>query len=76
MESEGYIVLDDKFSRIKVKSPQYVALSHLRTGFSTRKMLEIIATNEGEEFLNYYPEWQDLYRQIEAKYNALINQIE
>ena len=76
MESEGYIVCDEKFNRIKVKSPQYVAISHLRTGFSTRRMLEIVATNEGEEFLNYYPEWRDLYRQIEAKYNALVNQIE
>lgn len=76
MESEGYIVSDEKFKRIKVKSPQYVAIAHLRTGFSTRRMLEIVATNEGEEFLNYYPEWQGLYQQITAKYSALINQIE
>lgn len=76
MKSEGYIVCDAQFNRVKVKSPQYVAISHLRTGFSTRRMLEIVVTNEGEEFLNYYPEWRELYRQIEAKYNTLVKSIE
>ena len=76
MTSEGYIICDRDFKRIKVKSPQYVAISHLRTGFSTRRMLEIVATNEGEEFLNYYPEWRELYRQIESKYDALVEEIE
>ena len=76
MDSEGYIVCDTDFKRIKVKSPQYVAISHLKTGFSTRRMLEIVATNEGEEFLNYYPEWRDMYQKIEAKYNALAKDIE
>lgn len=76
MESEGYIVCDRKFKRIKIKSPNYVAIAHLKTGFSSRRILEIVATNEGEEFLNYYPEWQELYSQIEAKYNELIEAIE
>ena len=76
MQSEGYIVCDAEFNRIKVKSPEYVAISHLKTGFSTRRMLEIVATNEGEEFLNYYPEWTKLYQQIKAKYNSLIAEIE
>jgi len=76
MQSEGYIVCDTEFNRIKVKSPQYVAISHLKTGFSTRRMLEIVATNEGEEFLNYYPEWTKIYQQIKAKYNNLIAEIE
>lgn len=39
-------------------------------------MLEIIATNEGEEFFNYYPEWTNLYQQIRVKYDALIQDIE
>lgn len=76
MESEGYIVCDAQFNRIKIKSPNYVAISHVRGGFSSRKILEIVVTNEGEEFLNYYPEWQKLYQQIEAKYNELVQRIE
>ena len=33
-------------------------------------------TNEGEEFLNYYPEWQDLHEQIKIKYETLVQEIE
>jgi ABC-type Zn uptake system ZnuABC Zn-binding protein ZnuA len=39
-------------------------------------MLEIVATNEGEEFLNYYPEWRDLYHKIRGRYDALVEEIE
>ncbi len=76
MESEGYIVCDEDFNRIKIKSSEYVAVSHMRDGFSTRKLLDIVLTNEGEEFLNYYPEWQGLYDQIQSKYETLVKEIE
>ena len=76
MKSEGYIVSDAKFNRIKIKSSEYVAIAHLREGFSTRKLLNIVLTNEGEEFLNYYPEWQGLYEQIKIKYESLVQEIE
>jgi RNA ligase len=76
MDSEGYIVCDRHFNRIKVKSPQYVAMSHMRSQFSSRKFLEIIRNNEGEEFLSYYPEWTELYRRIQQRYEALAQDIE
>jgi len=84
MDSEGYIVCDGRsprsahrnFNRIKIKSPQYVAISHLKTGFSTRRIIEIVVTNEGEEFLAYYPEWKELYQQVRDKYDALVRDIE
>jgi len=76
LDAEGYIVCDRNFHRVKVKCPQYVAISHLREGFSTRRMLEIIMTNEGEEFLAYYPEWWDLFNRLKSKYEELIAEIE
>ena len=76
MESEGYIVCDRDFQRIKIKSPQYVAISHLRDGFSPRRLLTIVVTNEGSEFLTYYPEWQEAYDSVQAKFEQLIAQIE
>lgn len=75
MESEGYIVCDDQFNRLKIKSLEYVAISHMREGFSTRKLLNIVLTNEGEEFLNYYPEWKGLYNQIKIQYENLVQEI-
>ena len=76
MESEGYIVCDDQFNRIKIKSSEYVAISHMRDGFTTRKLIDVVLTNEGEEFLTYYPEWQVLYDQIKLKYETLVQEIE
>jgi len=76
MNSEGYIICDANFNRVKVKSPQYVAISHLREGFSTRRMIEIILTNEGEEFLAYFPEWTELYQKVKDKYQSLVAEIE
>ncbi|HLO48593.1 MAG TPA: T4 RnlA family RNA ligase [Kamptonema sp.] len=76
MDSEGYIICDRNFNRVKVKSPQYVAISHLREGFSTRRMIEIILTNEGEEFLSYFPEWTELYQKVKERYLSLIQEVE
>jgi hypothetical protein len=76
LQSEGYIICDRYFNRIKVKSSEYVAISHLKDGFSTRRIIEIVITNEGEEFLSYYPEWTDLYNRIHASYEKLVAEIE
>ncbi len=76
MESEGYVVRDAQFNRVKVKSPQYVALSHMKDGFSDRRMLELVRSNESSEFLNYFPEYRGLYEGISSKYTALSNSLE
>lgn len=72
IKQEGYIVTDAYFSRVKVKSPQYVALHHMRDSLSPRRMLEIVRANEGSEFLTYFPEFEDLYNEIKVSYNRLI----
>jgi len=76
MESEGYVVCDTKYNRVKMKSPQYVAVAHMKDGFTTRRMLEIVRTNENSEFLSYYPEYTGLYYDIRAKYERLLGQME
>lgn len=76
MESEGYIVCDSNFSRVKLKSPAYVAMTHLKEGFSTRRLIEVIQTNESSEFLAYFPEWGGLYETIQAKFEQLAETIQ
>ena len=39
-------------------------------------MLLIIVNNEGDEFLNYYPEWTKYYQEIKQKYDDLVSKIE
>jgi RNA ligase len=84
IESEGYVVCDSlsetlrerNFNRVKIKSPQYVAIGHLMGGFSSLNLVKIIIANEGEEFLVYFPELTDLYRSMKEAYRSLIIEIE
>lgn len=77
MKQEGLVIVDSKFNRIKVKSPQYVCLGLLGHGPDYKKLdpkyiLEIIRTNEGSEFLSYMPQYKDMYDSIKSKYETLI----
>ena len=76
MEGEGYVVCDANYNRVKVKSPQYVAVAHMKDGFTTRRLLEIVRTNENSEFLSYYPEYTELYYEIKIKYEKMVGRIE
>ena len=76
MEGEGYVVADANYNRVKVKSPQYVAIAHIKDTFSTRRILEIVRTNENSEFLSYYPEFTNLYYEIRLKYERLLGEME
>ena len=70
-EMEGYVVCDANFNRIKVKSPQYVALAHLKEGMSHRRILEIIRNNENNEFISYFPEYEVQFNEMQVKYDKL-----
>lgn len=89
MEQEGFVIVDKKFNRIKMKSPQYAAIAHLgltkeeilERGLRLDKydenlqmkwMLKIIVINECDEFLAYYPQYTQMYRDIRAKYDTFI----
>ena len=76
LEQEGFIVCDHLFNRIKLKSSEYVKLSHLKDGSSYRKLLSIIVNNESAEFLAYFPELQALFNELESKYTDLVKKIE
>jgi hypothetical protein len=76
IETEGYIVCDRNFNRVKIKSPQYVAINHLMGGFSSLHLVKIIIANEGEEFLVYFPQWAYLYGKMKEAYRSLIAEME
>lgn len=76
MQAEGFVVCDTNYNRVKVKSPQYVAIAHVRDGLSTRRLLEVIRSNESSEFLLYYPELASMYYDIKVKYERFLGQVE
>jgi len=60
----------------KVKHPGYVALHHLKSSFSTKKLVEIIRSGETAEVLVSFPEWQKPFDQVQAAYDGLVTQLE
>jgi hypothetical protein len=76
INNEGFVIVDKDFNRIKMKSPQYVMLHHLKEGMSKDKLLTIIKTNEYEEFLVYFPEYKEIYNKLKEKYYILIDSLE
>jgi hypothetical protein len=76
MRCEGYVVRDGRFNRVKVKSPRYVALAHLKEAMNARRLLEIIRLNESSEFLTYFPEWTEAHRKVQALLNGVCAEIE
>jgi hypothetical protein len=76
MRGEGYVVRDASFARVKVKSPQYVALAHLKDAMTGRRLLEIVRANESDEFLSYFPEFRPAYAAVLREYEALCDGLE
>jgi len=72
MDMEGYVVCDHRFNRIKVKSPQYVALHHMVESSSPKSIIKIIQTNEHAEFLSYFPEYKEMYDGLKVEYDSLV----
>jgi hypothetical protein len=73
---EGYIVCDAMFQRVKVKSPQYVALHQLKDSLSPKRVLEVVLLNEGDEVLAYFPELTKPFEEIKARVEKLSASIE
>jgi hypothetical protein len=54
---EGFIVVDAQFNRIKIKSPRYVILHHMKGEATLRRSIELWQTGETEELLLHFPEF-------------------
>lgn len=75
-QQEGFVVVDCNWTRLKIKSPQYVALSFLDArgdaGLNEQKMLKIVRENESDEFLSYYKQWRALCAYVRERYDTTV----
>ena len=77
VEREGYVVVDHRFNRLKIKSKDYVRLHHLVSGMSYRRLMEIVQVGDGEEFLGHFPEYKTEYKEVESKFlNAIFESVD
>jgi hypothetical protein len=72
IQTEGYVVVDGNFNRVKIKSPSYVALHHIRDAWGPRRVIELIKAGETEEVLTYFPEYIEQFRKLQSAFNNLI----
>lgn len=76
-DEEGFVVVDKYWKRVKIKSPAYVSAHYLKNnGVNSRsRILSIIEKNEQSEFLGLFPEYTDLFNEIETKYKNIKQQM-
>jgi hypothetical protein len=69
-DEEGYVVVDKDFNRVKIKSPQYLAVHRLSGNgvMSAKRSLDIVKLNEIEEICSYFPEFR---KPLETAKNTL-----
>ena len=73
---EGYVVVDGNFNRVKLKNPAYVAVHHLKSKTSEHAIMEVVKTNEIEEFAATFPERREEIFNLHKNYNELIVKLE
>lgn len=76
IENEGFVVCDKNFNRLKLKVKGYLALHHLKGTMTLRRLMEMVQSNEGEEFLAYFPEYRNEFTALRNKFEALTSKAE
>ncbi len=59
VETEGYVVVDKHFNRVKIKSPRYVALHHMKGDATPRRAIQLWQSGETDELLLHFPEFAE-----------------
>jgi hypothetical protein len=72
---EGYVVVDTNFNRVKLKNPAYVAVHHLKSKTSEHAIMDVVKTNEIEEFAATFPERREEIFKLHKNYNELIDKL-
>lgn len=78
-DEEGYVVCDGKFNRVKMKSPAYCAIHHMKGNgkLSYERGIDIIRSNEISEVVTYFPEFKNHLNGLKEKLKqtlSLLNQ--
>ena len=70
---EGFIVVDSKWRRIKLKSPLYVAIHHILNNISSdKRIIDLIVSGEDSEVVAYFPEYADMFNSMRERIDRFI----
>ncbi len=68
---EGFVVVDAAHRRVKIKSPRYVALHHMKGDATERRAIQLWQTGETAEVLAHFPEFAPVILPVQARLDAL-----
>lgn len=72
---EGYVVVDGQMNRIKIKNPAYVAVHHLKSKTGEHNIMEVVKSNEVDEFAATFPERKNELYKLKTNYDKLISDL-
>lgn len=64
IKTEGFVVVDAAFNRVKIKSPRYVTLHHLKGEATPRRAIELWQSGDSAELLTHFPEFRPVIEPI------------
>lgn len=72
-DTEGFVVCDAQFNRVKIKSPEYVKAHFCRQNniITQEHLLEVILSGERAEFLTYAGDFKDELDKVEKAYSNI-----
>jgi hypothetical protein len=75
---EGFVVVDGKWNRVKIKSPAYVSAHHLKNNgvVTYSRVLDMIKQNGQDDFLSVYPEYNPMFEAVLQPLTNFINVLE
>lgn len=78
VQNEGFVVVDGNWNRIKIKSPEYIAVHHAFNGgiLSKKRAVDMILENEDEEYLTYFPEYKEFFDLLKINMQKTVDMIE
>jgi len=74
-EGEGFVVVDENYNRVKIKSPQYITLARMKQGISVKRMIDLMRANKHLEFIEKFPEYGAMHRKILAEYEEIVRSL-
>lgn len=69
-DEEGYVVVDNDYHRVKIKSLEYLNVHRLvgNLGVNKKRIFELVRANDYDEFLSYFPEYKSQFDEIVKEY--------
>lgn len=77
-DEEGYVVVDDNFNRVKIKSPAWLVAHYERKNNSISKesLIQVILDGEQEEFLVYANDYREELESVEQEMKDFVKELD